>query len=56
MNNDIKEYTTPSGKKRYGFNLYVGVDETTGHSIQIRKQGDCKIVCVRMNDSLNLFL
>ena len=39
MNNDIKEYTTPSGKKRYGFNLYVGVDETTGHSIQIRKQG-----------------
>lgn len=39
MNNDIKEYTTPSGKKRYGFNLYVGVDETTGRSIQIRKQG-----------------
>lgn len=39
MNNDIKEYTTPSGKKRYSFNLYVGVDETTGHSIQIRKQG-----------------
>ncbi|ATO53770.1 site-specific integrase [Lactobacillus amylovorus DSM 20531] len=39
MNNDIKEYTTPSGKKRYRFNLYVGVDETTGHSIQIRKQG-----------------
>lgn len=39
MNNDIKEYTTPSGKKRYKFNLYVGVDETTGHSIQIRKQG-----------------
>ena len=38
MNNDIKEYTTPSGKKRYGFNLYVGVDETTGHSIEIRKQ------------------
>lgn len=39
MNNDIKEYTTPSGKKRYGFNLYVGVDETTGRSIQIRRQG-----------------
>ena len=39
MNNDIKEYTTPSGKKRYGFNLYVGVDEKAGHSIQIRKQG-----------------
>lgn len=39
MNNDIKEYTTQSGKKRYRFNLYVGVDETTRHSIQIRKQG-----------------
>ncbi|MDK8273576.1 MAG: hypothetical protein QP756_09530 [Lactobacillus crispatus] len=22
----------------------------------IQKEGDCKIVCVRMNDSLNLFL
>lgn len=39
MNNDIKEYTTPSGKKRYSFLLYVGKDETTGHTIQIKKQG-----------------
>ena len=39
MNNDIKEYTTTSGKKRYGFNLYVGKDETTGRTIQIKKQG-----------------
>lgn len=34
----IKEYTTPSGKARYGFNLYLGVDDK-GHSIQVRKQG-----------------
>lgn len=39
MNDDIKEYTTPSGKKRYKFNLYVGRDETTGGNIQIKKQG-----------------
>lgn len=39
MNDDIKEYTTPSGQKRYKFLLYVGKDELTGHTIQIKKQG-----------------
>lgn len=39
MNNDIKKYTTPSGQTRYKFLLYVGVDEITGHTIQIKKQG-----------------
>lgn len=39
MNSDIKEYTTSSGKKRFKFALYVGKDETTGNSIQIRKRG-----------------
>lgn len=39
MDNDIKKYTTASGKTRYGFLLYVGKDETTGHTIQIKKQG-----------------
>ena len=39
MNNDIKEYTTPSGEKRYKFLIYVGKDETTGRTIQIKKQG-----------------
>lgn len=39
MNNDIKEYTTPSGKKRYKFSIYAGKDETTGQSIQVRKSG-----------------
>lgn len=39
MNNDIKEYTTPSGEKRYKFLIYVGKDETTGQTIQIKKQG-----------------
>ena len=39
MNNDIKEYTTPSGEKRYKFLIYVGKDETTGNTIQIKKQG-----------------
>lgn len=37
MNNDIKEYTTKGGKKRYKFNIYVCKDKTTGKSIQIRK-------------------
>ncbi len=37
MNNNIKEYTTPRGKKRYKFSIYVGKDETTGRSIQVRK-------------------
>ena len=39
MNNDIKEYTTPSGKKRYMFSIYVCKDDSTGQSIQIRKRG-----------------
>ena len=39
MNNDIKEYTTPSGETRYKFLIYVGKDETTGNTIQIKKQG-----------------
>lgn len=39
MNNDIKEYTTPSGEKRYKFLIYVGKDETTGRTIQVKKQG-----------------
>lgn len=39
MNDDIKEYTTPSGKIRYKFSIYVGKDEATGHSIQARKGG-----------------
>lgn len=39
MNKDIEEYTTPAGKKRYRFNIYVGKDEKTGASIQIRKRG-----------------
>ncbi len=39
MDNDIKEYTTPKGEKRYKFLIYMGKDETTGHTIQIKKQG-----------------
>lgn len=39
MNNDIKEYTTSSGQKRYKYLLYVGKDEITGHTVQIKKQG-----------------
>lgn len=39
MNNDIKEYITPSGQVRYKFLIYVGKDETTGQTIQIKKQG-----------------
>lgn len=39
MNNDIEEYTTKGGKKRYKFNIYVCKDKTTGKSIQIRKRG-----------------
>ena len=39
MNNDIKKYTTSSGKTRYKFLIYVGKDETTGNTIQIKKQG-----------------
>ena len=39
MNDDIKEYTTLCGQKRFKFLLYVGKDELTGHTIQIKKQG-----------------
>lgn len=39
MNDDIKEYTTPSGEKRFKFLIYIGRDETTGRTIQIKKQG-----------------
>lgn len=39
MDNEIKEYTTPSGQCRYGFNIYVGKNEATGQTIQIKKQG-----------------
>lgn len=39
MNNDIKEYIMPSGQVRYKFLIYVGKDETTGQTIQIKKQG-----------------
>lgn len=39
MNDDIKSYITHSGKKRFGFTIYLGKDETTGNSIQIRKRG-----------------
>ena len=39
MDNEIKEYTTPGGQSRYGFNIYVGKDEATGHTIQVKKQG-----------------
>ena len=28
MNNDIKEYLTPKGKKRYKFSIYAGKDAT----------------------------
>lgn len=39
MNNDIKEYMTNGGKKRYKFSIYVCKDKSTGESIQIRKRG-----------------
>ena len=39
MNDDIKEYTTPSGNKRYKFTIYLGRDARTGRPRQIRKQG-----------------
>lgn len=39
MNNDIKEYTTPSGNKCYKFTIYLGRDAKTGRPRQIRKQG-----------------
>lgn len=39
MNDEIKNYTTASGKTRYKFSIYVGRDESTGRPKQIRKQG-----------------
>lgn len=39
MNNDIKEYMTNGGKKRYKFSIYVCKNKSTGESIQIRKRG-----------------
>ena len=39
MNEDIKKYTTPSGRIRYKFSIYVGKDATNGQSIQVRKKG-----------------
>lgn len=39
MNNDIKKYTTSNGKTRYKFLIYVGRDEATGNTVQIKKQG-----------------
>ncbi|MBP2058947.1 integrase [Lactobacillus colini] len=38
-NKEIKEYTTPSGALRYKFTIYLGKDELTGVTNQIRKQG-----------------
>ena len=39
MNNQIIEYRTKSGKVCYRFNVYIGKDESTGKSIQVRKRG-----------------
>ena len=39
MNNDIKKYTTPSGKTRYKFSIYVCKNKSTGDSVQVRKRG-----------------
>lgn len=39
MNNDIEEYVTSSGKKRYKFHVYAGRDERTGNPCDIRKRG-----------------
>ncbi len=39
MNDEIKTYTTPSGKKRFKFTIYLGRDEKTGRPRQVRKQG-----------------
>lgn len=36
---DIKKYTTPNGAVRYKFTIYLGKDELTGYTNQIRKQG-----------------
>lgn len=39
MNKEIKKYTTPSGKVRYKFRMYMGKNETTGQSCWIKKRG-----------------
>lgn len=39
MNDDIEEYTTASGKRRYKFHVYVGRDDRTGNPVDIRKRG-----------------
>lgn len=37
MNNDIKQYLTKSGKKRFKFSIYLGKDALTGKSVMVRK-------------------
>lgn len=39
MNQEIKEYKTGKGKKRFKFSIYLGKDENTGRSEYIRKSG-----------------
>lgn len=39
MNNDIQEYRTKSGKKRYKFTIYAGKYENSGRSLFVRKKG-----------------
>ena len=39
MNNDIKQYLTKSGKKRFKFSIYLGKDALTGKSVMIRRKG-----------------
>ena len=39
MNNDIQEYKTKSGKKRYKFTIYAGKYENSGRSLFVRKKG-----------------
>ncbi len=39
MSNDINSYRTKSGKKRFKFEIYLGIDSLTGRSILIRKKG-----------------
>lgn len=39
MNNDIKQYLTKGGKKRFRFTIYLGKDALTGRSAMIRRKG-----------------
>lgn len=39
MNNDIKQYLTKGGKKRFRFTIYLGKDALTGRSATIRRKG-----------------